>query len=687
MTGTRAELFSLRGAGLGLCLAALCACAQPAQDDFRSEGGTSFDPTGIITGTVAYLGPPPHCEYDGDGDPTRVIGRVILTLFEYTNPAPPEGRASSAVNLLVINGSKLFTTEDCLPMGMTPDPLDTDQRVTRSVDFYWPQITLRSTPQPYQIRGFYDTDEDMNPFFNVKNLPTEGDIGGGAVIDILAPEKGFLPVNMPAFSEARDGFIRPNITVGLNQPVWTERPAFELNERHRFLSSDEHVPVVPQGLSFPIQANQSDTLDDTWALTCADGKTTPDCGLTIDLLRGDDEVVAAFSAADVQLDFDERKSAFYIDPVDVRTIVPGGPDVLVPDGVPDPHPVLGATTSLDIDWYQPMVILQRRAWVENYNPANPDSVAALAATAALEVAAGIPSVSMVGTPLPSQVDMGVLSMGGPGSERNTRRTVNDSIAIAVAPVGVVDLNPPTATPSSYNPFCRVPYIPYGTTTNPMSTQRTSVRSYATRYTTCQDVPTGFYAVNVLSGIAGGFLAPPAATPPVTTDNGLVASGPRRFSSQAWSLPNPLGDPAQIGAAALRSQGWDQLFVVHDPDPESHERRLADPDDHYCRKAVNPDGTSLMAVDIPFRTLCEADESPFDEDAQGVDTVRCLPSSCCDSIRHLCNVPLCPTVDVDTAGEGERLVRRSPTRIVETTADGRQVPDCIPYSMPADCCAE
>src|SRR5512134_3849747 len=87
-------LAALLGCGLG-------ACTQPSQDDFRSEGGIAPDPVGVIEGSVVYVGPPPTCDMDGD-DPTRVRGRVILTLFEYDNPPPPEGRARSAENLLVI---------------------------------------------------------------------------------------------------------------------------------------------------------------------------------------------------------------------------------------------------------------------------------------------------------------------------------------------------------------------------------------------------------------------------------------------------------------------------------------------------------------------------------------------------------------------------------------------------------
>src|SRR5688572_9117381 len=70
---------------IGLALGVLAACDPPQQDVFKSQGGISPDPTGIIAGSVLYVGPRPTCEYSG-GRPTRVVGRVLLTLFIYDNP-------------------------------------------------------------------------------------------------------------------------------------------------------------------------------------------------------------------------------------------------------------------------------------------------------------------------------------------------------------------------------------------------------------------------------------------------------------------------------------------------------------------------------------------------------------------------------------------------------------------------
>lgn len=663
----------VRACAVFASLVAVSACEEPKQDKFRSEGGISPDPVGVITGSVAYLGPQPSCEYDDKGRPTRIIGRVILTLFEYDNPSPPEGRATSAVNLLIINGDKLFTLEDCRPQNT---PVNPNQRITRSVDYRWTNIALRDVPVDYQIRGFYDADEDMIPFFRVTNLPTAGDVAGGAVRDFLAPEKGFLPVSMPAAKDARDGFIRPNVTVGLNTFIWTERPIFKLPETNRFLSSDEHVPAVPNlaAAADSIPADVVKTLDATWELS----------KFSIVSLT-EDETKEVFTAGGIQYDFDPQKQAFYVAPVDVKTIVPGKPDVTLPDGVPDPHPVLGATTSLDLDWYQPMVLVQRTPWVPNYDPNNADSRAALQNAIAVETAAKIPSVLLVGTPLLSEIEVDRVPMlpEGDPDESGTKRTFHGNINIAIPPVAVVDLDPS-------NPLCRVPYIPYGRggdSAMANDSNRTSTRSYESRVTECQDLPTGMYGVNVLSGIAGGALV--AEPDDSISENGFVAEG-TRFSSQVWSLPNELGDPAQVGAGKdLESQGYNHLFVVYDPDLESDARRraaAAEGTDQYCTKSGDPDmgiAGILNPREIRFKGICAKDENPFAEDAEGVDSVNCLPDSCCDAVRHLCGVKLCPAIEVAPG----RHVRTSPTGIAGEGPNGQPVPDCIPFVMPRLCCGD
>jgi hypothetical protein len=717
MTVTKAAITSsgvarvLRACGLMLLVASMAlGCEQPKQDSFRYEGGASPDPTGIITGSVAYLGPQPSCEYDGD-KPTRVIGRVILTLFVYENPSPPEGRATSAENLLAISGSKLFSLEDCLPEGQPPNPA---QRITRSVEYRWTAIPLRETEVRYQIRGFYDYDEDMIPFFSVTRLPTQGDIAGGAVRDFLDPNKGFQPVVMPSRTAGANGFVRSNITVGLNQYIWTERPAFELSV-NRALSAEWAVPVAVDFANIAtFGADARKTLLQTWPLTCAEGAKEgnafrTDCGFTVETLSEEDAAVMAKSTVEVDTG-DDLKAAIYSTFVDVRTIKkkenpsdPYVPDVILPDGKADPHPVLGTTTSLDINWYQPIVLLQRTPFVLGYDPANQANIDTLAAIRKLELDAGIPSVSLVGAHVPAapaamaDVDPGEAVEPG-------KKAYYESTPVVVPPVAVVDIDPAGITDAGKAGLCRVPYIPFGGPGTAPG-ERTTTRTFESRLTDCQDLPTGVYGVNVLSGVAGGTLRD--AEDGEISDNGKVAEG-TRYSGQSWSLPNELGNPVQVKGNVLASQGWDKLFIVHDPDPEpSDECTTETTIDTLGREGNNPTGEQ---VKVTLRGLCDEGEARIDEDADGVDGTMCMDPDCCEAVKHLCGVPLCDVIKLDEAeglsaaeenDDSAWNVRGSPSTVelkpfsLTITQNGvrgtkqlqRGVPNCIPFALPSQCCAE
>ena len=106
---------------LNLCIAG---CTEPVVAPYEDAPA----PTGVIEGSILYIGPAPVCE---DQVPA---GQVILTLFEYDNPPPPSGRALAPINLLSMKASSLFSSEDC--------ELPTDSPsfyVQRSVSFTWPR--------------------------------------------------------------------------------------------------------------------------------------------------------------------------------------------------------------------------------------------------------------------------------------------------------------------------------------------------------------------------------------------------------------------------------------------------------------------------------------------------------------------------------------------------------------------
>ena len=630
-----ASLLAVAALGLGP------ACAPPAQDEFRSEGGASPDPTGVFEGTILYAGPHPSCEYQ-DGRATRVAGRVLLTLFEYDNPPPPAGTATSAINLFAISGDQLFSLADCLPEGAEADPAAT---ITRLTSFRWPQITLREgASAEYQIRGFYDADEDMNPFFSVKNLPTAGDVIGAALEDPLAPSKGLAKIELPAREQARDGYLRPGVTVTLGSYVWTERPAFALSSRRRAIDAQAVSPVAFESiqdfsLCFEnplLCVNSSESLRQ---MHCG-AKDPADCDGSF--LEAFDQagVGPVLEGVDVQLDFDPLRYVFVSEPVDLVTIRKGAPDLSVPDGKIDPHPLLGV--SVGVPYYSPAILMQRRA--------------PLAAQSAIEKEAGVPEVLMLGSPL--------LQDDG---QQPLKRAYRGRIPVALPPIAVVQLDPE-------RPECRLPYLPPGNFNS----------AYEARLTYCSDLPTGLFSLNVFQGIAGG--APVAAVDAGESDNGRVIEG-GSLSGQAWSIPNELADPEQVGAAnVLPSQGVDGMVVVHDPDPDA----MGD-----CSFALDPlpivtGGSSEPSEDrmVAYRGVCEADESFAMESSEGIDTVACLPEYCCEGISHLCGVELCPVCDAATCPGvdlGGLNVRSGPTEIVRVDREGRAIPNCVPFELPTLCC--
>jgi hypothetical protein len=474
----------------------------------------------------------------------------------------------------------------------------------------------------YQVRGYYDADEDMIPFFSVSNLPTAGDVAGAAVVDPQDASKGLLDIVMPDISDAPNGYERGGVLVALGQYVWMERPMFAPSERHRFLNAENKVKLVlkPSGLA----ADPTLTVNATWAESCEDG--SPDCGFRLEQLT-EDEARATLDAADIGFDFSPQRYAFLSQPVDVLTIRKGAPDLKVPDGIPDPHPLLGS--SAGIPWVTPLIIMTRNA--------------PTVAMAAVEKRARIPAVRLIGSPL--------LNAAANDADRRMRL---GSLPVAVPNIAVVELTP--------DPQCRIPYIaPHNFTL-----------AYEAALAYCSDLPTGVFGINAIQGAAGG-----RVVEETNSDTGYGFSG-NILSGQVWSVPNELASPVQVGPGKqLASQG--RQFVVHDP-------RLDETD--QCDTAYD----ALTGRDraINFRKTCEADQEIRVEsalDPQGVDGQACLPSNCCDAVKHLCNLPLCPACTDGTCpnlGLGDLQVRQGPTKI-ERTVNGVGIPNCVPFAVPAFCC--
>ena len=199
-TASNWKLVATRWARSLSIVAALCsapACETVELDAFVSQHGTSPDPTAVLEGAILYSGPAPKCTVDRDTQKRRVQGNVVLQLYVFDNPPFPEGSAASSENLLIVSGDQMFTPDDCLADNVNPDSAP---RVARSVPFRWTGVALKLAETSYQIRGFYDYDEDFIPMFTVARQATEGDIMGAAVIDVQAPERGLLKITIPPSS-------------------------------------------------------------------------------------------------------------------------------------------------------------------------------------------------------------------------------------------------------------------------------------------------------------------------------------------------------------------------------------------------------------------------------------------------------------------------------------------------------
>lgn len=626
------------------------ACEAPPQDVFRADGGVSPDPHGVMRGTVVYAGPRVPCDWtlddtylDEDRVPS-VRGRVILTLFDARNPPPPEGSATSAVNLLALDGAELFGTEPtrlrdvCQPL----HPTGTEGPATGSAPFVWPDLELGRS---YQIRAFYDSDEDFSPFFSVRNSPTAGDVGGGALVDPTSPVVRYQPITFGPVAEHLRGQELTGVTVSLGAVVTTERPAFRYEGTGTFSS---------QAL-LPTTADTTAADAELWDLTMSK--------LTL-LSDADPGLSAAFEAGGVQVDFANRyANQWYVRDVDVSNNTTGAPGA---DGVADPHPILGRTRS--VKWVTP-IILMTRAQTE------------------AEVRAHIPTVLLIPSVRPAIVLLG-----------NTR-AMYPSLPISIAPVGVVVLDPTL-------PQCRVPFVPPGNQRELYSPDDGSVPGGIP--TDCQEVPTGEYTINVLHGVVRGRRAGGQACADASMcdqDESLVSGIVRctagacaisesqsgvdllsgLFSSQTWTLPNDLGapdvfynryarnqlDPLPAGGGALPTQPGPGSLLLASQSP-SARFFVFDPDDG------NPghqyDAAARRDVRAP---ACESAVPAAGGEALPF-TPLAVPAECCAAVASLCHLPLCPLATLPGRTERSRF-------LTSANLDAAGKPSCVPFAIPASCC--
>ncbi|NOY93687.1 MAG: hypothetical protein GXP55_21075 [Deltaproteobacteria bacterium] len=668
------RVLTLLACSLGIL--GLSACASPPVDAFRSEGGAAPDPTGVMEGTILYVGPKPSCHVDAASGRNVPDGRAVLLLFAFDNPPPPEGAATTALNLLTVPGIEFFPAEaDCR------SEANPTEQIMRSASFVWPEIELGHPGRPaaYQVRGFYDDDGDFNPFFSATNLPTAGDIGGGAVVDAQAAIPHFVKIEFANQEDSPNGDVQVGVAVALGSRINTERPIFSLVSGA--LSAEATLPttrdaVAAEGELFALTNSSLHLMPrdsggdpaETGVARCvmlqeADGSCSSESC----------QMCMAAASGGIELAFDDPVAyAWYVRDIDANG-----------DGITDLHPILGDTNG--ILWETPGVILQR-------------------AQSPIELQAGIPSVLLLPTVRPTQTAF--------------NKVFYPDIQIAVPPVAVVQTHPTDVS-------CRIPYITPGNPT-----------SFYERITVdCQELPSGRYAVNVLHGIAGGIplgtgtqsCVPPRPIDPnpcpgseICVDNvcsliSVLSPQTGRdifgglYSSQAWTIPNELGfmgdgtnprlgPPQQIDSPYWSTQGIPGMFIVQDPNPGDTVGRLDERDG--CKQAVDP---ALLAMgmtpaeatrDIVYPDFSEFPLAP-DPDI-GFAGVNRTPDEerelCCAPVRHLCGVPLCASMQIkrDPADDSSETfnVRATPTSLTsQTMPDGttRQVPNCVPFLMPAACC--
>lgn len=213
---------------LGLCAASLtsASCADPDVYVPQPQFG---GPQGVIEGTITYTGPLP-CTEGG-----RIVGAAVVLGFDERKLPPPEGLGTTSASLAVVTGEALFSgvrgalTYSADGARACPEP---GSRVTVSAPFSLAPLAAGV----YEVRGFYDLDGDFNPAFKIANLPSRGDIGGGAIENAAEVLAGQAPAyrrigvgkHQPdgSWTIGEDGFRVSGVAMTLGLSLDLERPVF-----------------------------------------------------------------------------------------------------------------------------------------------------------------------------------------------------------------------------------------------------------------------------------------------------------------------------------------------------------------------------------------------------------------------------------------------------------------------------
>lgn len=219
-----------RAAPTVLTIALTLAGASCGDVDTFLPAGQPGSPSGVLDGTVIYSGALP-CTEGG-----HIVGAAVVLVFDTKKLPPPEGTGSGAVSLAVAGGDELFAsvrgrlTFNANGSRWCPP----DDAALVNVSAPWTAAPI--DPGIYQIRGFYDRDGNFDPSFSIANLPTRGDVAGGAIENAAEALAGARPV----YREIAIGALRADgsraippegarigsIVVNLALPLPLERPVF-----------------------------------------------------------------------------------------------------------------------------------------------------------------------------------------------------------------------------------------------------------------------------------------------------------------------------------------------------------------------------------------------------------------------------------------------------------------------------
>jgi hypothetical protein len=169
-----------------------------------------------------------------------------LLVFDRRNPPPPAGLASTAVNFTVVPGDVLFANE---PRYTGPELSCAGGQVNASASFTIAPLDAGS----YQIVAFYDLEGEFRPTFKIRNLPRQGDVGGGYIdaADALAHlgDPNYQPIYLPVDVGAGGvmppaGFVRDNVPVTIGAVLPLARPYFYPDGADKPQGDSHDAPVV-----------------------------------------------------------------------------------------------------------------------------------------------------------------------------------------------------------------------------------------------------------------------------------------------------------------------------------------------------------------------------------------------------------------------------------------------------------